>query len=89
LLDWCGLPADYDQAIALIDRGKIYLGSTAAPKIGQQLRFPWSLLAYAGLLLPKFVRDRVYSQIAAQRYQWFGKKDVCMAPTENLKARFL
>ena len=89
LLAWCGLPSDYDQAIVLIECGKVYLGSTAALKIGQQLRFPWSLLSYAGLLVPGFVRDWVYNRIAAHRYQWFGKRDVCMVPTENLKARFI
>ena len=89
LLEWCGLPQDYDQAIVLIDHGRIYLASTAALKIGQQLTFPWSVLSYAGLLVPKLVRDWVYRQIAQHRYRWFGKRDVCMVPTENLKARFL
>jgi predicted DCC family thiol-disulfide oxidoreductase YuxK len=89
LLAWCGLPADFVQAVVLIDRGMIYLGSTAALKIGQQLKFPWSFLAHLGLVIPRFVRDWVYSQIAAHRYRWFGKRDVCMAPTEGLKARFL
>jgi len=34
LLAWCGLPKDHDQAIVLIDHGKIYLASTAALRIG-------------------------------------------------------
>ncbi len=89
LLDWYGLPKDYDQAIVLIDHGRIYLGSTAALRIGQHLRFPWSLLSYAGFIVPKFIRDWVYKQIALNRYQWFGKREVCMVPTEKLKARFL
>jgi predicted DCC family thiol-disulfide oxidoreductase YuxK len=89
LLECCKLPTDYMQAIVFIDRGKIYLGSTAALKIGQQLRFPWFLLSCAGMLVPRYVRDQVYSQIAGHRYQWFGKRDICVAPTENLKARFL
>src|SRR6266487_6297445 len=89
LLGWYGLPSNYNQAVILIDDGKIYLGSTAALIIGQQLRFPWSFLSYAGLIVPKFIRDWVYNQIAQHRYQWFGKRDLCMAPTENLKARFL
>ena len=88
LLEWCGLPRDYSQAIVLIDRGKIYLGSTAALKIGLTLKFPWSALSYAGLIVPKLIRDGVYDQIATHRYQWFGKRDVCMVPNENLKARF-
>ncbi len=89
LLEWSGLPKDYSLAIIFIDRGTVYLGSTAALKIGMQLRFPWSFLAQAGFLIPKFIRDRVYNQIAQHRYQWFGKRDICMVPTENLKTRFL
>ena len=89
LLEWCRLPGDYSQAIVLIDGGKIYLGSTAALKIGQTLKFPWSFLSYAGFIVPKLIRDWVYNQIAINRYQWFGKRDVCMVPTEKLKARFL
>ena len=89
LLEWCGLPKDYNEAVVLIDDGNVYLGSTAALKIGQQLRFPWSFFASIGLIVPKRIRDWVYKQIAIHRYQWFGKRDVCMIPTENLRARFL
>jgi predicted DCC family thiol-disulfide oxidoreductase YuxK len=89
LLELWGFPQDYNQAVILIDHGKIYLGSTAALKIGQQLKFPWSFLSYAGFIVPKFFRDGIYNQIAGHRYQWFGKRDVCMVPTENLKTRFL
>ena len=45
LLKWCGLPADYAQAVLLVDNGNIFFGSTAALKIGQTLKFPWSLLS--------------------------------------------
>ena len=89
LLKWCGLPEGFDQAIVLIDSGKIYLGSTAALKIGGHLKFPWSFLSGVGFLVPKFLRDGVYRQIAGHRYQWFGKRDICMVPSETLRARFL
>ena len=89
LLERCGLPKDYSEAVILIDHESIYLGSTAALKIGQQLRFPCSFFASIGLIVPKLIRDWVYKQIAMHRYQWFGKRDVCMIPTENLRARFL
>jgi predicted DCC family thiol-disulfide oxidoreductase YuxK len=68
LLTWWGLPPDYAQAVILIDKGKIYFGSTAALKIGQTLRFPWSFLSYTGFVVPKFIRDWVYNQIARHRY---------------------
>ena len=89
LLKKYGLPPDYNQAVVLIDSGKIYLGSTAALKIGQGLRFPWSVMSSLGLIVPKFVRDWVYKQIAKYRYRWFGKREVCMIPTEGLKSRFI
>ena len=88
LLKRCGLPPDYNQAVVLLDSGKIYLGSTAALKIGQGLRFPWSGLSSLGLIVPQFVRDWVYSQIAKHRYQWFGQNAMCVVPTERLKSRF-
>ena len=89
LLEWCGLPKDYNQAIILIDQGKISFGSTAALRIGRTLRFPWSIVSSAGLIVPKLIRDWVYNQIAVNRYRWFGKTELCMVPTEKLKARFL
>ena len=89
LLKWCGLSPDYTEAVIFIDNGKIYLGSDAALKVGQGLKFPWSSLASLGHIVPKLIRDRMYAQIALHRYQWFGKRDVCMIPTQSLKARFL
>jgi predicted DCC family thiol-disulfide oxidoreductase YuxK len=88
LLRYCGLPSDFSQAVILIDNERIYFGSAAALKIGQYLKFPWSILSYIGLVVPRFMRDWVYNQIAQHRYQWFGKKDVCMIPTEELRTRF-
>src|SRR5262245_57716763 len=73
LLEWCGLSRDFNQAIILIDGGRINLGSTAALKIGEYLKFPWSIFSSIGLIVPRFIRDWIYSKIALYRYQWFGK----------------
>lgn len=89
LLEWCGLPKGYSEAIVLIDNERVYRGSTAALRIGQQLRFPWSFFASMGFVVPGFIRDRVYAQIAKHRYEWFGKRAVCMVPTRELQSRFL
>ena len=94
LLLWCGLSEKYADAVILINNGKFYSGSTAALKIGQTLKFPWSWLASMGFIVPGFIRDWVYGLIAKHRYDllsksWFGKRDVCMVPTKELKARFL
>ena len=89
LLQWCRLPSDFSKAVIYIEKGKIYSGSTAALKIGQELRFPWSMHASVGLFVPRFIRDWVYRKIAKNRYQWFGRRDVCMIPNQNLKTRFI
>lgn len=89
LLRQCRLPVNYMESVILVANGNIYMGSTAALKIGQTLRFPWSALATIGWIVPQFIRDWIYNQIAQHRYQWFGKRDMCMIPTENLKTRFL
>jgi predicted DCC family thiol-disulfide oxidoreductase YuxK len=88
LLTWCGLPIDFSDAVIYIKNGNVYQGSTAALKIGQTLQFPWNVISSIGLLVPKSIRDWVYKQIGTHRYQWFGKRDVCMVPTKELKARF-
>jgi predicted DCC family thiol-disulfide oxidoreductase YuxK len=88
LLRWCGLPQDFSDAVIYIENGQIHLGSTAALKIGKRLRFPWSMISSSGLLVPKMIRDGIYRQIGIHRYRWFGKREVCMIPTRELKARF-
>jgi predicted DCC family thiol-disulfide oxidoreductase YuxK len=57
-------------------------------RIARRLRFPWPLL-YAFIVVPRPLRDIVYDFIARHRYRWFGKRDTCMVPTPELRARFL
>lgn len=40
-------------------------------------------------LLPKILRDLIYTWIARNRYSWFGKNDVCYIPSEEFTNRFL
>ncbi len=76
------------DSIVLVDGEKSYVKSTAALKIARNLSGVYPLL-YAFLILPKFIRDRIYDYVAKNRYKWFGKKDSCMLPTPELEAKFL
>ncbi len=76
------------NSFILIQEGKIYDKSTGALKVARQIKGAWSWL-YIFIIIPKFIRDAIYSLIAQNRYKWFGKKDTCMLPTSELKARFL
>ena len=40
-------------------------------------------------LIPKFLRDVVYDQIASRRYKWFGKRLNCRVPNTEEKNRIL
>jgi predicted DCC family thiol-disulfide oxidoreductase YuxK len=39
--------------------------------------------------VPRSARDFFYRLFARNRYRLFGKKEVCMMPTPEIKARFL
>ena len=72
----------------LLDNNIIYTRSTAALRVAKKLGFPSNLL-YGLMIIPKFIRDAVYKIISKNRYKWFGKKDECIIPTKELKAKFL
>lgn len=67
---------------------KIYSKSSAALHISKSLDFPVKFLAIF-LIIPDFIRDWFYDYIAKNRYKWYGKKESCMIPTPDLKAKFL
>lgn len=76
------------KTVILIEEGKVYQRSEAALRVARHLQFPWPVF-YGFMLVPGIVRDWVYDFVARNRYRWFGKKDSCMIPTPELKARFL
>ena len=81
-------PTGVMNTFILVENGKIYDRSTAALKVARKLKGLWKFL-YGFMIVPKFIRDAIYNVISKNRYQWFGKKDECMMPTPELKARFL
>ena len=83
-----GLPSTYLDTLVLVEKGEIYLGSTAALRVARKLRRGWPLL-YAMILVPKGIRDVIYRWIGSNRYAWFGRKETCRMPTAAEKARFL
>jgi predicted DCC family thiol-disulfide oxidoreductase YuxK len=78
---------DFDTFI-LIDDEKFYKKSTAALRISKKLNGAWKIF-YSLIIIPKPIRDFVYSLIANNRYKFFGKREVCRVPTEQEKNKFL
>ncbi|MBR2649819.1 MAG: DUF393 domain-containing protein [Sediminibacterium sp.] len=87
LQDFAAASTSFNSVI-LVEEGKVYYRSTAALRIAKQLSFPYNLL-YAFIIVPPFIRNLVYDYIAKNRYQWFGKKEECWVPTEELRDRFM
>lgn len=40
-------------------------------------------------IIPIGISNQLYDYIAKNRYKWYGKKEQCMIPTEELKLKFL
>lgn len=76
------------QSFLLIKDGRLFEKSDAAVEITRDLHGLWKLGVYFKFL-PRFIRDRIYDWIAGNRYLWFGRKTVCMVPTEDIRSRFL
>jgi predicted DCC family thiol-disulfide oxidoreductase YuxK len=76
------------DSVILVEDGKAYTHSTAALRIARRLGGLWSLL-YGLIVIPKPIRDFFYRLFAKHRYRIFGRKDECMLPTPEVKARFL
>jgi len=83
-----GVTLPIPDTIVLVEDGVVYYRSDAPLRVARGLTFPWPL-AYGLIVVPRFIRDRVYDFVAARRYQWFGRRDVCMIPTPELQRRFL
>ena len=63
---------------------------SGAPCVGYTFYFPWPWpLLSAGLLVPRPVRDWLYDRVALNRYALFGRQEVCMVPTPEIRNRFL
>ena len=88
LLAKFNLPLDELNSFILVDNDKAYTRSTGALMVLKKLKGLWPLL-YGFIIVPKFIRDGVYNWVGRNRYKWYGKKDACMIPTPELKARFL
>jgi predicted DCC family thiol-disulfide oxidoreductase YuxK len=83
-----GIDPDNIKTMVLVENDNYYLKSDAVLRIFKHLDGMWFILYYL-IYIPRPIRNFVYDLVANNRYRWFGKKDVCMLPTPELKKRFL
>ncbi len=65
-----------------------YTKAQAAFKIANELGGWISLLTFFSIF-PNALQNFGYDFIAKNRYKWYGKKESCMMPTPEIKAKFL
>lgn len=83
-----GLTAPLPDSMIVVEGTDAWIRSAAVLRIVRGLRFPW-YLAYGLIIIPRPLRDWAYKMVARSRYRWFGKRDVCMVPTPEIRQRFL
>jgi predicted DCC family thiol-disulfide oxidoreductase YuxK len=76
------------STMVLIDGGKVHLDSEGVLRTAQRLGGAFALLV-PFLLVPRPLRDFAYRAFARNRYRLFGRSEVCLVPTPELRARFL
>ncbi|WP_421871787.1 thiol-disulfide oxidoreductase DCC family protein [Pararhizobium sp.] len=78
---------DYETNMLIAD-GIVHLKSEGSLRLAAGLAFPWKL---AGILrlIPKSIRDPLYEWIARNRYRIAGRRNTCLVPSPEHRARFL
>jgi len=88
LLRKYGLSASDMDSLVLVSFDGYFIRSTAGLRILKELGGCWKFF-YILRMVPLPLRDFVYNWIAKSRYRIFGKRDSCMIPTIEVRARFL
>jgi len=89
ILSHSGIDSKNIDSIVLYEPGvAYYYKSDAAIQIAKNLG---GFLHFGTFfkIIPTGIRNQLYDYIAKNRYKWYGKKDSCMIPTPELKAKFL
>ena len=80
-------PTDYDT-MALVEDGVAHVKSGAVLRIAAHMDAPWPHLAALLRVVPRPLRDWAYDRVAANRFRIAGRRDSCMVPDAETRARF-
>ena len=88
LLEEHKIDANYIDSLLFFEEGSFSVSSNAALRTLSYLD-GWQKHLIFLAVVPRSLRDLVYSFIARNRYKWFGRREQCMVPTAELSKRFL
>ena len=88
LLEEHKIDENYIESLVLFEEERFSVSSNAALRTLSYLD-GWQKHLIFLSVVPRSLRDLVYSFIARNRYKWFGRREQCMVPTAELSKRFL
>ena len=88
LLEEHKIDENYIESLVFFEEERFSVSSNAALRTLSYLD-SWQKHLIFLAIVPRPLRDLVYSFIASNRYKWFGRREQCMGPTAELSQRFL
>ncbi|MGH8078216.1 MAG: thiol-disulfide oxidoreductase DCC family protein [Lysobacter sp.] len=83
-----GLDPDDPTSFLLVEGNRAFVDTDAIRRVLAGLGGAWRI-AHVIVLVPRALRDPLYRHVARNRYRWFGRRDACLLPTPDQRARFL
>ena len=80
---------DAMTSIVLIEDGRVFRGSDAFIQVLLGMNFMFRALGIMMRIVPRCIREVVYSAVANNRYRLFGKRDSCSIPSIEMRKKFL
>jgi predicted DCC family thiol-disulfide oxidoreductase YuxK len=83
-----GLDPDDPVSLLVLDDDGAWTDSDAILRVAATFGGAWRMTALARII-PRALRDAAYRVLARNRYRWFGRRETCLVPTPDLRARFI
>jgi predicted DCC family thiol-disulfide oxidoreductase YuxK len=87
-----GKNADDISTVVLIKslgKKEAYFKSDAVLKVVEQLGLPLMAASAVGSTIPLFIRNGLYNEVAANRYNFLGKRELCRCADPEYMDRFI
>lgn len=88
IIKYLGIDNSIDSIILYEPGYAYFIKSEAVFRIIKHLSSSVRLLLFFNFI-PTSIKNIFYDIIAKNRYNWYGKKESCMIPTEEVKRKFI
>lgn len=88
IIKYLGVNANIDSIILYQPGIAYYIKSEAVFIILNSIKSNYKIVSILNFI-PKSILDLLYDYVAKNRYLWYGKKESCMIPTQEIKNKFL